>query len=419
MQDFTALLKQEIVPALGCTEPIAVALAVARATEELGDRPERIALHVSRNILKNAMNVGIPGTGMKGLEIAAALAAVAGHSAYGLEVLRDETPDDVLQAKELRSRVSVYLSDVDKPLYIKACVSRGNDTAECVIEDSHTGITSVSHNSVSRPIEVVAEQHESAAPTITPALDLESIYEFATQAPIDKLAFLKRGMDMNLRVAREGLEGDYGMNVGRKLYEESPAADSDYADYAVALAAAAADARMGGCTLPVMSTAGSGNQGLAATLPCIAVAERLGASDEVLLRAEAISHLITIHIKSHIGKLSALCGCAIAASVGSSCGITYLLGGGLAEICFAVQNMIADISGLICDGAKAGCALKLATGVGAAVQCARLAIAGSRADSHDGIVTEDVERSIANLGELGARGMMTADKVILEMMMCK
>ena len=248
------------------------------------------------------------------------------------------------------------------------------------------------------------------------SLSLERIYAFATGVPLERIAFLRRGMDMNLAIAREGLAGEYGMGVGRRLNQ---AGDAGYANYAAALTAAAADARMGGCTLPVMSTAGSGNQGLAATLPCIAVARRLGSGEEALLRAEALSQLVTIHIKAHIGKLSALCGCAIAASVGSACGITYLLGGGLAAICRAVQNMIADISGLICDGAKAGCALKIATGVGAAVQCAQLAQAGGSADGHDGIVTADVEQSIANLGQLGARGMMTADRVILEMMMCK
>ena len=247
-------------------------------------------------------------------------------------------------------------------------------------------------------------------------LSLERIYDFAMSVPLERIEFLRRGMDMNLAIAREGLAGDYGMGVGRRLNES---AGEGYADYAVALTAAAADARMGGCTLRVMSTAGSGNQGLAATLPCMAVAQKLGAGDEALMRAEALSQLVTIHIKAHIGKLSALCGCAIAASVGSACGITYLLGGGLKAICRAVQNMIADISGLICDGAKAGCALKIATGVGAAVQCAQLAQAGGSADGHDGIVTADVEQSIANLGQLGARGMMTADRVILEMMMCK
>lgn len=411
------MLRREIAPALGCTEPIAVALAVARAVEELGRRPKRIALSVSRNILKNGMNVGIPGTGMKGLEIAAALAAVAGRSRYGLEVLRDARAEDVAAARELRHSVRVELADTAKALYIRACVEAGQDSAECVIEDAHTGITHVMRNSVERHFTPVsAECAQSAAPAEAPELSMAGIYEYSTGVPLEKLAFLRRGMEMNMRIAREGLSGDYGMGVGRRLGADGT---SGYADYAVALTAAAADARMGGCTLPVMSTAGSGNQGLAATLPCMAVAKRLGLGEERLLRAEAISQLVTVHIKAHIGKLSALCGCAIAASVGSACGITYLLGGGLGEICCAVQNMIADIAGLICDGAKAGCALKIATGVGAALQCAHLAMAGGKAGGRDGIVTSDVERSIANLGELGARGMLSTDRVILEMMMCK
>lgn len=364
------------------------------------------------------MNVGIPGTGMKGLEIAAALSAVSGRSEYGLEVLRDAGPDDMPVAKQLRKKVHVALANTDKTLYIDAHVKYGDNSARCIIEDAHANITRVELNHIEVPLpeREDAIQSDNTANQSEVCLSLECIYDFAMNVPLERIGFLRRGIDMNLAIAREGLEGDYGMGVGRRL---NKAYDSDYADYAVALTAAAADARMGGCTLPVMSTAGSGNQGLAATLPCVAVAYRLGASDEALLRAEALSQLVTIHIKAHIGKLSALCGCAIAASVGSACGITYLLGGGLTAISRAVQNMIADISGLICDGAKAGCALKIATGVGAAVQCAQLAMAGGSADGHDGIVTGDVEQSIANLGELGARGMMTADRVILEMMMCK
>jgi len=238
---------------------------------------------------------------------------------------------------------------------------------------------------------------------------------------IHELEFLQEAIDMNLCIAKEGISKKYGMAVGMNMYEniKKYGLENDMGSYAVALTAAAADARMAGCLLPVMSTNGSGNQGLTATLPVIAVAEKLEKSHEELLRAVALSELVTIHIKSYIGKLSALCGCAIAASIGSSCAITNMLGGGYENIAYAIQNMIADVSGLICDGAKSGCALKVATSVSAAIQCAILATNNVQASGKDGIVDENVEKSIYNLGNLGNEGMAYTDKVILNMMVSK
>lgn len=224
---------------------------------------------------------------------------------------------------------------------------------------------------------------------------------------------------MNDAIAAEGLQQDYGMRVGKVLQSGRDMEAMPVSEYAAAYTAAAADARMAGCMLPVMSTAGSGNQGICASLPVAATARKLGADEETMLRAEALSQLITIHIKTYIGRLSPLCGCAIASSIGSACGVVYLMGGGLEQIHFAIQNMIADISGLICDGAKSSCALKIASSVASAMQCAQLAMAGVGATSLDGIIAADVENSIRNLANLGSEGMKRTDRVILDMMIAK
>lgn len=418
-QKYLKVLKSEIKPALGCTEPIAVALAVAKARETLGCLPEKIELQVSRNILKNAMGVGIPGTGMVGLEIASALSAVVGRSAYGLEVLSDaeEADYDAARAYEARGVISVATKDTDKKLYIEAHALAGSHEAVCIIEDAHTQITQVMLDGQ------VLEQHaagtQHADVKADHALTIEGIYDFVLQADVADLAFLKEAIAMNDAVAQAGLSADYGMRVGRVLQDGRTMEEMTLAEYVCAYTSAAADARMAGCTLPVMSTAGSGNQGISASLPVAAAARKLGKTEEQMLRAEALSQLVTIHIKSYIGKLSPLCGCAIASSIGSSCGVVYLLGGSLREIVCAIQNMIADISGLICDGAKSSCALKIASSVASAMQCAKLAMAGVSASGLDGIVAGDVELSIRNLANLGIQGMERTDRVILDMMIAK
>lgn len=416
---YLTVMKSEIKPALGCTEPIAVALAVAKARETLGQLPERIELQVSRNILKNAMGVGIPGTGMVGLEIASALSIYAGHSAYGLEVLSGAEDADYQAAKEYVSRgvIAVSTKDTDKKLYIEAHVYADGHEAICVIEDAHSQITHVEldHQVVEHHTSSIGHADAKGNHNMT----VDEIYQFITTVDVSELTFLKDVIAMNDAVAQEGLKHDYGMRVGRVLQNGRAMEELTLSEYVCAYTSAAADARMAGCTLPVMSTAGSGNQGISASLPVVAASRKLGKSEEEMLRAEALSQLVTIHIKSYIGKLSPLCGCAIASSIGSACGMVYLLGGGLEQIIFAVQNMIADISGLICDGAKAGCALKIASSVASAMQCAQLAMACVTATGLDGIVAGDVEHSIRNLANLGSEGMNQTDKVILNMMIAK
>ncbi len=418
--DIIGIMKREIVCALGCTEPSAVALAVAKARETLGEEPEKILLHVSGNILKNAMNVGIPGTNLKGIETAAALGSVAGKAEYGLEVLKGVEEDHIRQAQEMiqQGRLEIQLKDCEEKLYIEAKCIKGDRSAEAVIERYHTNFVNVCKND--RVIYFKDKEESAEEISGTYHLTLERIWEFVQQCGMEQLSFLKEVIEVNSRIAEEGLRGEYGMGVGKHLAERGKReTETDFQTYVVSYVSAAADARMAGCALPVMATTGSGNQGLTASLPVIAAAGWLKCSEEELYRGLALSELVTIHVKEYIGKLSALCGCAIAASIGSACGITYLLGGQYKNIEYAVKNMVADISGLICDGAKAGCALKIATSVSGAIQCAYLALEGVEAPERDGIVCESVEDTICNLGNLGNNGMRVTDHVILDMMLAK
>lgn len=418
-QKYLDVLHTEIKPALGCTEPIAVALAVAKAKETLGSMPEKIDLWVSTNILKNAMGVGIPGTGMVGLEIASALSCIAGDSKYGLEVLSDASEQDCKLARSYASLGGIHINkkDTNKKLYIEAHVYAAGHEAVCIIEDAHTNITHVQLDERVLEHRSTQTQHPGAATQYQ--MDVDGIYAFINSVDVQELAFLKDVIAMNDAIAQEGLTREYGMRVGRVLQNTRTMEEMPLSDYVCAYTSAAADARMAGSTFPVMSTAGSGNQGISASLPVAAAARKLGIEEEAMLRAEALSQLITIHIKSHIGKLSPLCGCAIASSIGSAAGIVHLLGGSLCEIHFAIQNMIADISGLVCDGAKSSCALKIASSVASAVQCAQLAMAGVGASHLDGIIAADTEASIRNLATLGNVGMNQTDHVILDMMISK
>ncbi|MCM1064344.1 MAG: L-serine ammonia-lyase, iron-sulfur-dependent, subunit alpha [Eubacterium sp.] len=418
--EMIGIMQREIVCALGCTEPSAVALAVAKARETLGEEPDKVLLQVSGNILKNAMSVGIPGTNLKGIETAAALGCVAGKTEYGLEVLRGIDQSHIRQAREMieQGRLEIQLKDCEERLYIEAKCTKGNRSAEAVIERYHTNFVNVCKND--RVIYFKDKEAATEESSGIYQLTLRGIWDFIQQCSLDQLQFLDEVIKINSQIAEEGLKGDYGMSVGKHLAERGKQdKEMDFQTYVVSYVSAAADARMAGCPLPVMATTGSGNQGLTASLPVIAAARRLGCSREQMYRGLALSELVTIHVKEYIGKLSALCGCAIAASIGSACGITYLLGGQYENVEYAVKNMVADISGLICDGAKAGCALKIATSIAGAIQCAYLALEGVEAPDRDGIVCESVEDTICNLGNLGNNGMRTTDHVILDMMLAK
>lgn len=414
------ILKRELAPALGCTEPVAIAYAAAKAKAVLGKLPLKAQVNVSRNILKNAMGVGIPGTDMVGLEMAAALGMIGGNSDAILEVLSGVTREDIRQAKEYAaSRVQVALKDTDKKLYIEVILETEEDSSLVVIEDSHTNITKIAHGRT-----ILYEQgncEELADRGLDQEdLDVEQIYRCITSAKAEDLEFLDEAVRMNWAVAMEGLAGNYGLQVGKSILEnrKGKAFRDDIPAYAAAAAAAAADARMSGCTLPVMTICGSGNQGITAIIPVVAAIRAMDGEEELLYRSLALSCLITIHVKQYIGKLSALCGCGMGSSIGVCCALVFMQGGNLRQIKSAIQNMIADVSGLICDGAKAGCALKIGTVISGAFQCSVLALKNCSAGDLDGIVSGDVESTIRNLGELGNRGMAETDRVILDMMVC-
>ena len=420
-QSILALLRKEVVPALGCTEPIAVALAAARAAETLGRTPERLYVEVSPNLLKNGMGVVVPGTGECGLGVAAAAGALAGKSSLGLECLRDLDPQQAQQACDMAASdaVELALPDNDILLYCAVTASAGSGTARAELRDSHDNITRVWKDGVQifgqDEAGAAAGQGEDDWP-----LSLARVYDFAMHAPLEELSFILEAARMNRSVAEEGLRKEYGLGVGRSMEDRihRNILSDDMATFAIKLTAAAADARMAGVQMAVMSNSGSGNQGITCTMPVVACAVRLGKSDEELVRALIASHLTSIHIKHHLGRLSAHCG-AMVAGTAAACGIVLLLGGGLPEMERTIRNMVGDMAGMICDGAKSSCALKVASAVSAGLQAAMLAMDGKSVPGREGIVDDDIEACIANLGRLGSSGMREADKVILDIMLKK
>ena len=420
-QSILALLRKEVVPALGCTEPIAVALAAARAAETLGRTPERLYVEVSPNLLKNGMGVVVPGTGECGLGVAAAAGALAGKSSLGLECLRDLDLQQAQQACAMAASdaVELALPDNDILLYCAVTASAGSGTARAELRDSHDNITRVWKDGVQifgqDEVGAAAGQGEDDWP-----LSLARVYDFAMHAPLEELSFILEAARMNRSVAEEGLRKEYGLGVGRSMEDRihRNILSDDMATFAIKLTAAAADARMAGVQMAVMSNSGSGNQGITCTMPVVACAVRLGKSDEELVRALIASHLTSIHIKHHLGRLSAHCG-AMVAGTAAACGIVLLLGGGLPEMERTIRNMVGDMAGMICDGAKSSCALKVASAVSAGLQAAMLAMDGKSVPGREGIVDDDIEACIANLGRLGSSGMREADKVILDIMLKK
>ena len=419
--EIIGLLHKEVKPALGCTEPIAVALAAAKATEILGSASSA-DVEVSGNILKNGMGVGIPGTDMIGLNIAAALGVVCGRSRYGLEVLKDLTEDDVKAAKQMVAEGKVRISIADNPklLYVKVTVEKGSDSAWAVIEDDHDRIVETGLNGkVISSGETCSDNPADERDTLDYHLTVKEIYAFSKSVSFDDIKFILGDRDLNLALAHAGLEGNFGLGVGKAIREnQHEIFGDDFMSYAMGMTAAASDARMAGCKLPAMSNSGSGNQGITVSMPVITYAIKYGVDDERLARALVLSNLVAIHIKGYLGKLSALCGCVIA-STGSACGIVYLQGGTYEQICAAIKNMIGNITGMVCDGAKVGCAMKVASGVSCAIQSAVLALRGTCVTETDGIIDKDIEKTIRNLGEIGSSGMKSTDQLIQRIMVCK
>ena len=411
-QSYLTLLREETLPAIGCTEPVAVALCAAEASACLLKEPYRLHLEVSPYILKNGMHVGIPGTaGLTGLDLACALGSLLPHPEKQMTILGDVSDEKLSKAKAIVQSGSVSVRSADTPYKVWVDVridAADGHWARAVIQGTHTHVLLVEKDG--QPLRT--DRCQESESRDMPAITLESVYAFATTVSQADLEFLDEIIRVNTRIACEGLARDYGLCVGRHL-ANSP----DAAQQVIAVTAAAADARMSGCQLPVMTNMGSGNQGITASLPVIETAHLLGASREQLLRALAISELVAMEVKTHIGRLSALCGCSIAAAIGTASAMVFLRGGNFEQIAYAVNMMVGDVTGIICDGAKPGCALKIATAVSAAQRAAVLALSLEHTVQPYGIVSSDVEATIQNLGTLGREGMGNANDVVLRMML--
>ncbi|NLZ19225.1 MAG: serine dehydratase subunit alpha family protein [Bacteroidales bacterium] len=414
-----ALIKREVVPAVGCTEPAAVALCTAYATEALGVRPERIEVSLSANMLKNAMGVGIPGTGMTGLPIAVALGALIGKSEYRLEVLKDVCPKAVRQGREFLDggRIDIDLTqDSDEVLYIDVRCTAGERRSRAVIARDHTRLVYLA-GPCTQTMDCRAELGRREEAAVENGLTLRRVFEFATTAPLEDIEFINESRRLNEAAAEAALKGNYGHELGKTLSRplgKGIMGDSIFS-HIISATSSACDARMAGAKIPVMSNSGSGNQGIAATLPVVVFARENHNTEEELTRALILSHLTAIYIKQNLGKLSCLCGCVVA-STGSSCGMTYLMGGGYDQVAYSVKNMIANLAGMVCDGAKPSCALKVSSGVSTAVLSALLAVQNHFVGSCEGLIEDDVDRCIHNLTRLGSVGMQETDRMVLDIM---
>lgn len=418
---YLKILKKEVVPSEGCTEPIAIAYAASIAAEHLKGEIKEVNIYLSKNVIKNALGVGIPGTGGVGIEIAAALGISIQKSYKKLTILSNFTEDELKKAKEIvdENIINIKQKNTNKALYIEVELLSETSKSKVIIEDTHTNVTLIECDD-----EIIMDNNSEVSEDLEEDYKLfkiADIYNFAKEADFDDIKFILESAKMNEKVSEEGLKGDYGLQVGSKIIEKGNfnLFSNDASNKIIAASAAASDARMDGCAMPIMTTAGSGNQGIACSIPVAQTARLLDKSEEKLARALVLSNLVTIRIKKHMGRLSPLCGAGIAGATGASCGITYLLGGDLENINYCINNMISDLSGMICDGAKETCALKIATGTNAAIQCANLAINGISATANDGIVAKDVEETIESIETLIQNGFKNVDDTILNIMLEK
>lgn len=414
-------LKKEVVPSEGCTEPIAIAYAASIAAEHLNGEIKEVNIYLSKNVIKNALGVGIPGTGGVGIEIAAALGISIQKSYKKLTILSNFTEDELKKAKEIvdENIINIKQKNTNKALYIEVELLSETSKSKVIIEDTHTNVTLIECDD-----EIIMDNNSEVSEDLEEDYKLfkiADIYNFAKEVDFDDIKFILESAKMNEKVSEEGLKGDYGLQVGSKIIQKGNfnLFSNDASNKIIAASAAASDARMDGCAMPIMTTAGSGNQGIACSIPVAQTARLLDKSEEELARALVLSNLVTIRIKKHMGRLSPLCGAGIAGATGASCGITYLLGGNLENINYCINNMISDLSGMICDGAKETCALKIATGTNAAIQCANLAMNGISATANDGIVAKDVEETIESIETLIQNGFKNVDDTILNIMLEK
>lgn len=421
MKTLLELLKKEVVPAQGCTEPVAVSFAAAIAGTVLEEPMEELHLTLSTNIIKNALGVGIPGTGTIGIEIAAALGAIIKDPYKKLEILCSMSEEQLNDAKTFLKEklVKVHHADVNEKLYIQVDAISKNHKVCVIICRDHCNVVLVKKDHTilyEKQIEKVVQTAEDES-----FITFQQILTFIKEVSIDELSFLKDAIEMNKRVSREGLTNRYGLQVGSKILNsrETDILSNSNANRIIAATAAASDARMDGCTMPIMTCAGSGNQGIACMLPVMTMADLLLKNEEDELRALALSCLTVVYMKQHMGKLSPLCGAGMAGASGACLGMTYLLGGREEELTYAIKNMIADVSGMLCDGAKTTCALKIATSTNAAIQCATLAMNKIAPTDKEGIVFEDVDTMVEHIGTLVKDGLSKTDETILKIMLDK
>lgn len=418
---FIRAVQEEVKPALGCTEPISLALACAIAAQQLSGAVTRIEAWVSPNLMKNGLGVTVPGTGMVGLPIAAALGALGGNAQGGLEVLKGVSTDSVEQAKALLNagKVQVKLQErCAEILYSRARVYAGEESASVTIAGGHTRVVQITCQGETRFM--LDEQPQSDADDPLAMLSgttLSQILEFVEQVPFSKIGFILEAARLNDALSREGLTGQWGLHIGATLNKQRSRGfmAQDLGSDIVIRTSAASDARMGGATLPAMSNSGSGNQGITATMPVLVVAEHLQADDEKLARALMLSHLAAIYIHYQLPRLSALCA-ATTAAMGAAAGMAWLLDGRYQTLSMAISSMIGDVSGMICDGASNSCAMKVSTSVGSAWKAVMMALDDSAVTGNEGIVADDVEHSIANLCSLACQSMQATDRQIIEIM---
>ncbi|WP_263082061.1 L-serine ammonia-lyase, iron-sulfur-dependent, subunit alpha [Endozoicomonas sp. Mp262] len=417
---YIKIINSVVKPALGCTEPISAALASALAVETLGAPPEKLTVRVSENLYKNAMGVFVPGTGRKGLYIAAAAGAVAGEPGKGLEVLKNITEDDVIKAQRLidEGRVEVNAVASDVFIYCQAIAEAQGNSARVEISGGHTRVVSKALNGKTvfslDPCDSCAGSTECVCDGVD--ISIKGIYEFATEVDARAILFMNQAAELNCALSREGMSNEYGLQVGRTMKEHmgQGVLGEDLCNRIVMHTSAASDARMGGAPLPAMSNYGSGNQGIAATVPVVEMARFRQVSEDVQARALAMSHLMAIYIKSHYPPLSAFCGNSVT-SAASAFAMTYLSGGSFEQCCHAMQNVMSDCSGMVCDGAKSSCAMKVATSSGVAIRSCLMALNGS-AVNQQGIIAGDVENTIKNVGQMISSGMSSTDETIINIM---
>ncbi|NCB01552.1 MAG: serine dehydratase subunit alpha family protein [Spirochaetia bacterium] len=410
------LLHSQVIPAIGCTEPVSVAIAVATAKQHITKEINNVEVSMSLNIFKNGMHVGIPGTTQKGLYAAIALSLAIEEPTLDLEIFKDVDEQIILNAQRFLDAKIIHVNAIQNhaEFFIKVIIHSSTEIAECVIEANHTNIISVKKNGVELLDSITSESEKNSATNETIST-LEEIYSFIEAVdPLD-VAFLLSGADMNLRIAEVGKTERYSSGLGVRLFSlmEKGLLTNDISNVIKAYTAAACDARMGGVNLPVMSSSGSGNQGIVATIPVALLARHLQVSDEKLTLALALSHLITNYIKQQTGRLSPVCGCAVAAGIGSTVALTYLQDGTPKQMNMAINNMVGTLAGMVCDGAKGGCSYKLATAATEAYLQSLVVFDQTSVSDNDGIIGDTTEQTLTNLGLLCKKGMKSVDETLV------